>query len=142
MPDSRHMLSLLLVLLLDRYHGQVTIRLRCLRRRRAQVTPWSLPRRPRCSRHASPLSQKPCEKSTSSGPGYHVWGHWKLTILSCPTDPDVAPVIHSVDIVNSTLVKVTWSSVPKGRVHGRLKGYQVSAPDLLLTRPDLCTSVT
>ncbi|KAM7064305.1 neural cell adhesion molecule L1-like protein isoform 3-T3 [Molossus nigricans] len=40
--------------------------------------------------------------------------------------PDVAPVVHGVDVVNSTLVKVTWSSVPKDRVHGRLKGYQIN----------------
>lgn len=40
--------------------------------------------------------------------------------------PDAAPVIHGVDVVNSTLAKVTWSSVPKDRVHGRLKGYQVN----------------
>ncbi|XP_070247558.1 neural cell adhesion molecule L1-like protein isoform X8 [Myotis yumanensis] len=40
--------------------------------------------------------------------------------------PDAAPVIHGVDVVNSTLAKVTWSSVPKDRVHGRLKGYQIN----------------
>ncbi|XP_036288002.1 neural cell adhesion molecule L1-like protein isoform X7 [Pipistrellus kuhlii] len=40
--------------------------------------------------------------------------------------PDAAPVVHGVDVVNSTLAKVTWSSVPKDRVHGRLKGYQIN----------------
>ncbi|XP_077626284.1 neural cell adhesion molecule L1-like protein isoform X2 [Crocuta crocuta] len=40
--------------------------------------------------------------------------------------PDTAPVIHGVDIINSTLVKVTWSTIPKDRVHGHLKGYQVN----------------
>ena len=43
----------------------------------------------------------------------------------CPTDPDAAPVIQGVDVINSTLVKVTWSTIPKERVHGHLKGYQV-----------------
>ncbi|XP_069329927.1 neural cell adhesion molecule L1-like protein isoform X1 [Eulemur rufifrons] len=40
--------------------------------------------------------------------------------------PDTAPVIHGVDVINSTLVKVTWSTIPKDRVHGRLKGYQIN----------------
>ncbi|KAM5280516.1 neural cell adhesion molecule L1-like protein isoform 2-T2 [Ctenodactylus gundi] len=40
--------------------------------------------------------------------------------------PDTAPVIHSVDTINSTLVKVTWSTIPKDRVHGHLKGYQIN----------------
>uniref|UniRef100_A0A8C2Y1G5 Neural cell adhesion molecule L1-like protein n=1 Tax=Capra hircus TaxID=9925 RepID=A0A8C2Y1G5_CAPHI len=40
--------------------------------------------------------------------------------------PDTAPVIQGVDVINSTLVKVTWSTVPKERVHGHLKGYQVN----------------
>ena len=54
-----------------------------------------------------------------------VWIIWKLIPLMCPTDPDTAPVIQGVDVINSTLVKVTWSTVPKERVHGHLKGYQV-----------------
>ncbi|XP_006868719.1 PREDICTED: neural cell adhesion molecule L1-like protein-like isoform X3 [Chrysochloris asiatica] len=40
--------------------------------------------------------------------------------------PDIAPVIYKVDVINSTIVKVTWSTIPKDRVHGRLKGYQIS----------------
>ncbi|XP_073087041.1 neural cell adhesion molecule L1-like protein isoform X3 [Manis javanica] len=40
--------------------------------------------------------------------------------------PDTAPVIHGVDVINSTLVKVSWSTIPKDRVHGHLKGYQIS----------------
>ncbi|ELR51796.1 Neural cell adhesion molecule L1-like protein, partial [Bos mutus] len=40
--------------------------------------------------------------------------------------PDAAPVIQGVDVINSTLVKVTWSTIPKERVHGHLKGYQVN----------------
>ncbi|EHA97965.1 Neural cell adhesion molecule L1-like protein [Heterocephalus glaber] len=40
--------------------------------------------------------------------------------------PDTAPVVHSVDVINSTLVKVTWSTIPKDRVHGHLKGYQIN----------------
>lgn len=55
-------------------------------------------------------------------------GHRELTALSCPADPDAAPVVQGVDVVNSTLVRVAWSSVPKERVHGQLRGYQVSAP--------------
>ncbi|XP_019511054.1 PREDICTED: neural cell adhesion molecule L1-like protein [Hipposideros armiger] len=40
--------------------------------------------------------------------------------------PDAAPRIQGVDVINSTVVKVTWSAIPKDRVHGRLKGYQVN----------------
>nr|XP_020736412.1 neural cell adhesion molecule L1-like protein isoform X1 [Odocoileus virginianus texanus]XP_020736413.1 neural cell adhesion molecule L1-like protein isoform X1 [Odocoileus virginianus texanus]XP_020736414.1 neural cell adhesion molecule L1-like protein isoform X1 [Odocoileus virginianus texanus]XP_020736416.1 neural cell adhesion molecule L1-like protein isoform X1 [Odocoileus virginianus texanus]XP_020736417.1 neural cell adhesion molecule L1-like protein isoform X1 [Odocoileus virginianus len=40
--------------------------------------------------------------------------------------PDTAPVIQGVEVINSSLVKVTWSTVPKERVHGHLKGYQVN----------------
>ncbi|XP_005383816.1 PREDICTED: neural cell adhesion molecule L1-like protein isoform X2 [Chinchilla lanigera] len=40
--------------------------------------------------------------------------------------PDTAPMVHSVEIINSTLVKVTWSTIPKDRVHGHLKGYQIN----------------
>ncbi|KAM6177271.1 neural cell adhesion molecule L1-like protein [Erethizon dorsatum] len=40
--------------------------------------------------------------------------------------PDTAPTVHSVDVINSTLVKVTWSTVPKDRVRGHLKGYQIN----------------
>ncbi|XP_069875079.1 neural cell adhesion molecule L1-like protein isoform X1 [Dipodomys merriami] len=49
-----------------------------------------------------------------------------VTLYSGEDYPDTAPVIHSVDIINSTLVKVEWSTIPKDRVHGRLKGYQVN----------------
>ena len=63
----------------------------------------------------------PLEKDPSNC----VWVIWKLILLMCPTDPDTAPVIQGVDVINSTLVKVTWSTVPKERVHGHLKGYQV-----------------
>lgn len=58
--------------------------------------------------------------------------HEKLIILSCFTDPDTAPVIQGVDVINSTVVKVTWSTIPKDRVHGHLKGYQVFVVDFLL----------
>ncbi|XP_032988023.1 neural cell adhesion molecule L1-like protein isoform X5 [Rhinolophus ferrumequinum] len=40
--------------------------------------------------------------------------------------PDTAPVIQGVDVINSTVVKVTWSTIPKDRVHGHLKGYQIN----------------
>ncbi|XP_037656428.1 neural cell adhesion molecule L1-like protein isoform X3 [Choloepus didactylus] len=56
-----------------------------------------------------------------SGPEPH-----PVTLYSGEDYPDTAPVIHGVDVINSTLVKVTWSSIPKDRVHGRLKGYQVT----------------
>ncbi|XP_058534942.1 neural cell adhesion molecule L1-like protein isoform X1 [Ochotona princeps] len=49
-----------------------------------------------------------------------------VTLYSGEDYPDTAPVIHGVDVVNSTLVKVTWSSIPKDRVHGHLKGYQIN----------------
>ncbi|XP_075854579.1 neural cell adhesion molecule L1-like protein isoform X2 [Microcebus murinus] len=49
-----------------------------------------------------------------------------VTLYSGEDYPDTAPVIHRVDVINSTLVKVTWSTIPKDRVHGRLKGYQIN----------------
>lgn len=55
----------------------------------------------------------------------------------CLTDPDAAPVIHGVDVINSTLVKVTWSTIPMERVHGHLKGYQVFIIDFLLLTVEL-----
>lgn len=47
--------------------------------------------------------------------------------LSRLTDPDAAPEIRGVDVINSTLARVTWSAVPKDSVRGRLRGYQVCA---------------
>ncbi|XP_054990879.1 neural cell adhesion molecule L1-like protein isoform X1 [Sorex araneus] len=49
-----------------------------------------------------------------------------VTLYSGEDYPDAAPVIHSVDVVNSTLARVSWSPIPKDRVHGQLEGYQVS----------------
>ncbi|XP_036037092.1 neural cell adhesion molecule L1-like protein isoform X3 [Onychomys torridus] len=49
-----------------------------------------------------------------------------VTLYSGEDYPSTAPVIHSVDVMNSTLVKVTWSSIPKETVHGLLKGYQIN----------------
>ncbi|XP_040424630.1 neural cell adhesion molecule L1-like protein isoform X5 [Cygnus olor] len=40
--------------------------------------------------------------------------------------PDAAPSGVSVDIVNSTLVKVFWFGIPRDRVRGHLSGYKVS----------------
>ncbi|XP_053932697.1 neural cell adhesion molecule L1-like protein isoform X2 [Cuculus canorus] len=40
--------------------------------------------------------------------------------------PDAAPSGVSVDVVNSTLVKVFWFGIPRDRVRGHLKGYKVS----------------
>uniref|UniRef100_A0A8D0KR71 Cell adhesion molecule L1 like n=1 Tax=Strix occidentalis caurina TaxID=311401 RepID=A0A8D0KR71_STROC len=39
--------------------------------------------------------------------------------------PDAAPSGVSVDIVNSTLVKVFWFGIPRDRVRGHLRGYKV-----------------
>ncbi|KAM5234695.1 neural cell adhesion molecule L1-like protein isoform 2-T14 [Hipposideros larvatus] len=49
-----------------------------------------------------------------------------VIVFSGEDYPDTAPRIQGVDIINSTVVKVTWSTIPKDRVHGRLKGYQVN----------------
>ncbi|XP_064523228.1 neural cell adhesion molecule L1-like protein isoform X2 [Pseudopipra pipra] len=40
--------------------------------------------------------------------------------------PDAAPSGVSVDVVNSTLVKVFWFGIPRDRVRGHLRGYKVS----------------
>uniref|UniRef100_A0A8B9GMP0 Neural cell adhesion molecule L1-like protein n=1 Tax=Amazona collaria TaxID=241587 RepID=A0A8B9GMP0_9PSIT len=40
--------------------------------------------------------------------------------------PDAAPSGVSVDIVNSTLIKVFWFGIPRDRVRGHLRGYKVS----------------
>lgn len=42
------------------------------------------------------------------------------------TVPDAAPSGVSVDIVNSTLVKVFWFGIPRDRVRGHLRGYKVT----------------
>ncbi|CAO2606047.1 Neural cell adhesion molecule L1-like protein [Lemmus lemmus] len=49
-----------------------------------------------------------------------------VTLYSGEDYPSTAPVIHAVDVMNSTLVKVTWSSIPKETVHGLLRGYQIN----------------
>ncbi|XP_075369827.1 neural cell adhesion molecule L1-like protein isoform X3 [Mycteria americana] len=40
--------------------------------------------------------------------------------------PDAAPSGISVDIINSTLVRVFWFGIPRDRVRGHLRGYKVS----------------
>ncbi|NXJ87386.1 NCHL1 protein, partial [Corythaixoides concolor] len=40
------------------------------------------------------------------------------------TVPDAAPSSVSVDVVNSTLVKVFWFGIPRDRVRGHLRGYK------------------
>ncbi|KAJ7403230.1 cell adhesion molecule L1 like protein [Pitangus sulphuratus] len=40
--------------------------------------------------------------------------------------PDAAPLGVSVNVVNSTLVKVYWFGIPRDRVRGHLRGYKVS----------------
>ncbi|NXF09670.1 NCHL1 protein, partial [Smithornis capensis] len=40
--------------------------------------------------------------------------------------PDAAPSSVSVDVVNSTLVRVFWFGIPRDRVRGHLRGYKVS----------------
>ncbi|XP_045712821.1 neural cell adhesion molecule L1-like protein isoform X1 [Phyllostomus hastatus] len=49
-----------------------------------------------------------------------------VTLYSGEDYPDAAPEVQGVEVVNSTLVRVTWSSVPKDRVHGQLRGYQIT----------------
>uniref|UniRef100_A0A0N4SUM4 Cell adhesion molecule L1-like n=2 Tax=Mus musculus TaxID=10090 RepID=A0A0N4SUM4_MOUSE len=49
-----------------------------------------------------------------------------VTLYSGEDYPSTAPVIQRVDVMNSTLVKVTWSSIPKETVHGLLRGYQIN----------------
>ncbi|XP_012980468.1 neural cell adhesion molecule L1-like protein isoform X3 [Mesocricetus auratus] len=49
-----------------------------------------------------------------------------VTLYSGEDYPSTAPVIYGVDVMNSTLVKVTWSTVPKETVHGLLRGYQIN----------------
>ncbi|KAM7170269.1 neural cell adhesion molecule L1-like protein isoform 1-T2 [Macrochelys suwanniensis] len=39
--------------------------------------------------------------------------------------PDAAPSSVMVEVMNSTLVKVIWSGIPRDRVRGHLKGYKV-----------------
>ncbi|XP_074860930.1 neural cell adhesion molecule L1-like protein isoform X1 [Carettochelys insculpta] len=39
--------------------------------------------------------------------------------------PDASPSSVMVEVMNSTLVKAIWSSVPRDRVRGHLKGYKV-----------------
>ncbi|XP_030812411.1 neural cell adhesion molecule L1-like protein isoform X3 [Camarhynchus parvulus] len=40
--------------------------------------------------------------------------------------PDAAPSGVTVDVVNSTLVKVSWFGIPRDRVRGHLRGYKVN----------------
>ncbi|XP_072136707.1 neural cell adhesion molecule L1-like protein isoform X3 [Mobula birostris] len=39
--------------------------------------------------------------------------------------PEAAPLNVAVEIMNSTLIKVTWSEVPKETIHGHLGGYKI-----------------
>ncbi|XP_078065563.1 neural cell adhesion molecule L1-like protein isoform X2 [Mustelus asterias] len=39
--------------------------------------------------------------------------------------PDAAPLNVAVEIMNSTLIKVTWSEVPKEKIRGHLQGYKI-----------------
>ncbi|XP_067855020.1 neural cell adhesion molecule L1-like protein isoform X1 [Heptranchias perlo] len=39
--------------------------------------------------------------------------------------PEAAPLNVAVEILNSTLIKVTWSEVPKEKIHGHLEGYKI-----------------
>ncbi|XP_006890730.1 PREDICTED: neural cell adhesion molecule L1-like protein-like [Elephantulus edwardii] len=49
-----------------------------------------------------------------------------VTLYSGEDYPDSAPMINHVDVINSTVVRVSWSPIPKDRVHGHLKGYQIN----------------
>ncbi|GCB74338.1 hypothetical protein scyTo_0003427, partial [Scyliorhinus torazame] len=39
--------------------------------------------------------------------------------------PEVAPLNVAVEIMNSTLIKVTWAEVPKEKIRGHLEGYKI-----------------
>ncbi|XP_078399861.1 neural cell adhesion molecule L1-like protein isoform X1 [Cetorhinus maximus] len=39
--------------------------------------------------------------------------------------PEAAPLNVAVEIMNSTLIKVTWSEVPKEKIRGHLEGYKI-----------------
>lgn len=74
---------------------------------------------------------------------WHSWS-WKAKPWSCEqhesglleesltpetfvfTVPDAAPSGVSVEVVNSTLVKVFWFGIPRDRVRGHLRGYKVT----------------
>ncbi|XP_044512756.1 neural cell adhesion molecule L1-like protein [Gracilinanus agilis] len=49
-----------------------------------------------------------------------------ITVYSGEDYPDAAPLSVSARVINSTLINVTWDRIPKERVHGHLKGYQIN----------------
>ncbi|XP_068940181.1 neural cell adhesion molecule L1-like protein isoform X4 [Petaurus breviceps papuanus] len=49
-----------------------------------------------------------------------------ITVYSGEDYPDAAPSLVSVRVINSTLINVTWDRIPKERVHGHLRGYQIN----------------
>lgn len=44
------------------------------------------------------------------------------------TVPTAAPGDVSVEVVNTSLIKVSWTGVPKDKLNGRLGGYRVISP--------------
>ncbi|XP_074054808.1 neural cell adhesion molecule L1-like protein isoform X4 [Macrotis lagotis] len=49
-----------------------------------------------------------------------------ITVYSGEDYPDAAPLLVSARVINSTLINVTWERIPKERVHGHLRGYQIN----------------
>ncbi|XP_056660421.1 neural cell adhesion molecule L1-like protein isoform X7 [Monodelphis domestica] len=49
-----------------------------------------------------------------------------ITVYSGEDYPDAAPLSVTTRVINSTLINVTWDRIPKERVHGHLKGYQIN----------------
>ncbi|XP_020834928.1 neural cell adhesion molecule L1-like protein isoform X1 [Phascolarctos cinereus] len=49
-----------------------------------------------------------------------------ITVYSGEDYPDAAPLLVSARVINSTLINVTWDRIPKERVHGHLRGYQIN----------------
>lgn len=45
--------------------------------------------------------------------------------VCCSAVPSAAPEDVAVDVVNNTLVKVSWARVHKDKLHGHLGGYRV-----------------
>lgn len=51
-----------------------------------------------------------------------------LLFVSCHTVPSAAPEDVAVDVLNNTLIKVTWARVSQDKLNGYLGGYRVIIP--------------
>ncbi|XP_072454750.1 neural cell adhesion molecule L1-like protein isoform X4 [Notamacropus eugenii] len=49
-----------------------------------------------------------------------------ITVYTGEDYPDAAPSLVTARVINSTLINVTWDRIPKERVHGHLRGYQIN----------------